>query len=113
MSAPQRRVLSSFTAGASAGMKTVAVLPTLAAAQATAWPWLPEECVTRPAARCRSVRRSVALVAPRSLNDPVRCSGSGLTTTVAPVRASNRALRSMGVRTIRPAMRSLAASTSS
>ena len=41
ISAPQRRVLATFTAGASSGMKTVAVMPSPAAAQARAWPWLP------------------------------------------------------------------------
>ena len=41
ISAPQRRVLATFTSGASSGMNTVAAMPREAAAQARAWPWLP------------------------------------------------------------------------
>ena len=41
ISAPHRRVLATFTSGASSGMNTVAAIPSDAAAQASAWPWLP------------------------------------------------------------------------
>jgi len=50
-SAPYARVPSTFTAGAVVGMTTMAGIENRAAAQATAWPWLPDEYVTTPRAR--------------------------------------------------------------
>ncbi len=100
-------------AGASAGMNTVAATSSAAAALATAWPWLPEECVTTPARRAAGSSWRSALVAPRSLKLPVRCNGSGLSRIVPPVSASSAGLRSIGVRTMCGAMRAWAAAMSS
>ena len=90
------------------GLKAV-----MLAAQAVAWPWLPEEWVTTPARRSGSVRRRMALVAPRSLKLPVRWRGSGLMRMVPPVASSSARWRSIGVRTMCGVMRARAAWTSS
>jgi len=45
-------VLRIFTRGASAGMTIVAGMPSIRAAAAIPWAWLPDEKATTPAARC-------------------------------------------------------------
>ncbi len=113
ISAPQRRVLSTLMRGASAGMNTVAWMPRAAAAQASAWPWLPEECVTTPATHCAGDSVRAALVAPRNLKLPVRCNVSGFSRTVPPVRSSSSGWRIIGVWTTCSPIRARAARTSS
>src|SRR5258707_7749172 len=98
-----------FTAGAFFGMTIHAGTPRHAAAQATAAPWLPLDCVTIPFATCFSVRERIAFEAPRILNEPVLCRFSHLKKSWALVIAFKEAEVRTGVRWIRGAMRACAA----
>src|SRR5216684_864760 len=98
-----------FSVGAVSVIKTHAVTPRHAAAQATAAPWLPLDCVTMPCAASSSVRERIALEAPRILNEPVFCRFSHLKKSCAPAMAFNEADVRTGVRWILGARRSCAA----
>jgi len=68
---PAVRTASFLNCGALLGMTTVQGIPSAAEAQASACPWLPEECVqTPPAGRPWAVSSSKALVTPRILKAP-------------------------------------------
>src|SRR6266436_5860383 len=89
-----------FTAGAFFGMTIQAGTPRHAAAQATAAPWLPLDCVTMPFATSSFVRERIAFEAPRILNEPVFCRFSHLKKSCAPVMAFREVEVSTGVRWI-------------
>src|SRR5579872_245787 len=76
-----------------------------AAAQATAAPWLPLDCVTMPWRTSSSVSEKIALDAPRILNEPVFCRFSHLKKTRAPMSLSSAEDVRIGVRWMRGAMR--------
>src|SRR5437879_1062806 len=98
-----------FTAGAFLGMTIQAGIARQAAAQATAAPWLPLDCVTIPRAACCSVSERMALDAPRILKEPVFCRFSHLKKSCAPVIAFKDEDVRTGVRWILGAMRVWAA----
>src|SRR5712692_6110165 len=98
-----------FTAGALFGMTIQAGTPRHAAAQATAAPWLPLDCVTIPFDASFSVRERIAFEAPRILNEPVSCRFSHLKKSCAPVIAFRDAEVRTGVRRILGEMRAWAA----
>src|SRR5215218_6296130 len=77
----------------------VACMLRIFAAAATPWAWLPEENATTPPPRPTCGIDDSLLKAPRNLNDPVRCSISGLRKTFAPTRSSSAADDNNGVRT--------------
>src|SRR3954447_12507688 len=85
-----------------------ACIPASRAARATAWAWLPLDTATTPSGSSGSAR--TALVAPRILNEPVRCSDSHFRYSSRPLAASRPGERSTGVRQTQPAMRARAAS---
>src|SRR6476469_5603463 len=87
----------------------VACMLRICAAAATPWAWLPEENATTPPRAACGIDDSL-LKAPRNLNDPVRCSISGLRKTVAPVRSSSAGDDIKGVRTEKGASTRAAAS---
>src|SRR5450755_4200474 len=94
-----------FTAGAFLGITIHDGTPRHAAAQATAAPWFPLDCVTIPRLASSALSEKMALVAPRILNEPVFCKFSHLKKIRAPVMASREAEVSTGVRCTRGAMR--------
>src|SRR3954451_11474936 len=77
----------------------VACMLRIFAAAATPWAWLPDENATTPPPRSACGIEDSLLKAPRNLNDPVRCSISGLRKTRAPVRWSSAGEDNSGVRT--------------
>ena len=107
-SAPHQRQLSILIEGASFGITITAGAPTMRAPAATAWPWLPDEKATKPLFRFSSGVDRILFNAPRILNEPVFCSGSAFTSTLAPASSSSIAEARSGVRTMRPARRSAA-----
>src|SRR3984957_792549 len=82
------------------------------AAAATPWAWLPDENATTPPARAPSGIDDSLLKAPRNLNDPVRCSVSGLRNTLVPTRSLSAGDDSSGVRTANAEIARAAASIS-
>src|SRR5713226_7063640 len=98
-----------FTTGALLGITIHDGTPRQTAAQATAAPWFPLDCVTIPFAACFSVRERIAFEAPRILNEPVFCRFSHLRKSCAPVMAFKEEDVRTGVRWIRGAMRACAA----
>ena len=86
MRAPWSRILSRFAGFTWALRNTSASMPRNFAAVATPRPWLPVEEVMTPAAAAAGLRLISLLVAPRSLNEPVRCNCSSLA-KAGPVRA--------------------------
>ncbi len=58
-SAPYPRVAFSLGIGAPSGMNTVALMPSICAASATPWAWLPAEAATTPAARSSGDSRDI------------------------------------------------------
>ena len=100
--APRARTAATLIGLDPSGMTTVQSRPRLRAASATAWPWLPELTVITPRASGElPSRESAALKAPRTLNEPVGWSISGLTAPPAAISSAGRA----GVRRTWPAMR--------
>ena len=79
-------------------MKNSARTPRRAAATATACAWLPALAAQTPAFSTASGRRSIAFVAPRTLNEPVRCRHSALSITSPPNRRESSPERRIGVR---------------
>src|SRR3979490_1607590 len=75
----------------------VACMFRICAAAATPWAWLPDENATTPPPRASCGIDDSLLNAPRNLNDPVRCSISGLRNTFAPTRSSSADDDSNGV----------------
>ncbi len=110
--APACSASSIERAGAVRGMTTVAFTSRAAAITARAIPWLPPLTATTPAARSASPSERSLAVAPRALNEPVRCSSSSFATTGTPSSAVRPGLGTVGVRTTCPAMRCAAASMS-
>src|SRR6266581_372229 len=98
--------------GASCGMKTVAWTPTSRAAHATAWPWLPALAATTPTARSAAESVASLFMAPRTLNEPVRCRFSALSRTSRPVSRESVAEPYTGVTRACSWIRSRAASMS-
>src|ERR1700710_1482748 len=84
----------------------------ICAAAATPCAWLPDENATTPPPRSACGIDDSLLKAPRNLNDPVRCSISGLRKTLAPTRSSSAGDDSSGVRTANGASTRAAASMS-
>src|SRR5205807_7585614 len=96
----------------SAGITMVARISRICAAAATPCAWLPDENATTPPPRAACGIDDSLLKAPRNLNDPVRCSISGLRKTLAPTRWSSAGDDSSGVRTANGASTRAAASMS-
>src|SRR5258707_8348929 len=69
----------------------------ICAAAATPCAWFPDENDTTPPPRASCGIDDSLLNAPRNLNDPVRCSISGLRNTFAPTRSSSAGDDSNGV----------------
>src|SRR5580692_5712832 len=90
----------------------VAGMLRILAAAATPWAWLPEENATTPPPRAPAGIDDSLLKAPRNLNDPVRCSTSGLRKTLAPTRSLRTGGDNSGVRTANAASTRAAASIS-
>src|SRR4029077_17371467 len=111
-SAPKALVRSRLASGASAGITMVARMLRICAAAATPWAWLPEENATTPPPRASGGIDDSLLKAPRNLNDPVRCSTSGLTKTFARRRSLSTGGDNNGVRTANGAIARAAASIS-
>src|SRR5262245_44855274 len=109
-SAPYARVFAILMAGASAGITITAGRARICAAAATPCAWLPDEKATTPPFASRGIWL-ILLKAPRNLNDPVRCSVSGLMNTRPPARALRSCDSSSGVSIAWPARRAAAAST--
>src|ERR1041384_845660 len=84
----------------------------ICAAAATPCAWLPDEKATTPPPRSVCGIDDSLLKARRTLNDPVRCSISGLRKARAPVRSSSAGDDSSGVRTANGASTSAAWSIS-
>ena len=76
---------------------------------ATAMAWLPPLTAATPRARSCGVKVSSLAAAPRTLNEPTRCSSSGLAVTGTPSDWESPGLGTVGVRMTCPAMRSAAA----
>ena len=100
-----------FTAEEFFGITIHAGTPRHAAAQATAAPWLPLDCVTMPWRTSSSVSEKIALEAPRILNEPVFCKFSHFKKTRAPTSLSSDDEVMIGARWMRGAMRACAAWT--
>src|SRR5580704_10840531 len=90
----------------------VACMLRICAAAATPWAWLPDENATTPPLRLASGIDDSLLKAPRNLNDPVRCSISGLRKTLVPTRSLSTGNDNSGVRTANGATTRAAASIS-
>src|ERR1700733_3914577 len=90
----------------------VACILRICAAAATPWAWLPDENPTPPPLRLSIGIDDSLLKAPRNLNDPVRCSISGLRKTGVPTRSLSTGGDSNGVRTANGASTRAAASIS-
>src|SRR3954469_6496368 len=86
MTAPRAAAPSTLEIGASRGMWTSHGTPRTRAANASACAWLPALPATTPSAACGPSAASL-LSAPRTLNEPVRCSASALTRTSPPARS--------------------------
>src|ERR1700732_145827 len=82
------------------------------AAAATPWAWVPEETATTPPPRALIGIDDNLLKAPRNLNEPVRCSTSGLRKTFVPTRSLRTGGDNSGVRTANGASTRAAASIS-
>src|SRR3954454_13708690 len=111
-SAPYPRVAFSLGIGAPSGMNTVDLMPSIWAASATPWAWLPALAATTPAAFSSADRRDIRKYAPRILNEPVRWRFSALIITGPPASAESHRDSSMGVYTETPRSSSLAISMS-
>src|SRR5471032_2376757 len=109
ISAPYSRVLASLIVGASDGMTITAGTPSACAAAATPCAWLPDDHATTPLRQPAASSWARALKAPRNLNEPVRCSGSALTSRRPPSRALTAGDSRSGVTTACPASRPAAA----
>jgi hypothetical protein len=97
--APAFSMAWSLASTAPSGTTTCAGIPRVAAAMASALPWLPDECVTTPRAASSSESDHTALQAPRNLKAPPRCRFSHLKKSCAPTISSSAALRNTGVNT--------------
>ena len=95
---PWPRAASTFAIGASDGTNTSHGTPRMRAAAARAWAWLPAEAATTPRAQPSSPSAASLAATPRTLNDPVRCRFSALSTTVPPARSENVRVDRIGVR---------------
>src|ERR1700694_232652 len=99
---------SRFTCAALDGITIHAGMPRKRAAQASAAPWLPEECVTTPRFASSAESESTALHAPRALNAATLCRFSHLKKSLEPAAPSSEPLESTGVRWMWGAMRACA-----
>src|SRR4051794_37279302 len=93
-------------------MNTVAFAPSIRAASATPWAWLPALAATTPRARSAPVSREIRVYAPRNLNEPVCCRFSHFSQTGPPTRSARARECSRGVRRTTPSSSAAAASTS-
>jgi hypothetical protein len=96
--APYDLQASILVIDAPTGTKISQATPRSRAAAAIAWAWLPALPAVTPA-RARSPSTASLLMAPRILNEPVRCRFSAFTTTRPPVAADSTGDESTGVRT--------------
>mmetsp|Transcript_31857 Transcript_31857/g.48469 ORF Transcript_31857/g.48469 Transcript_31857/m.48469 type:complete len:143 (+) Transcript_31857:518-946(+) len=96
--APNPRIRSSLTGGASWGETMQHGIPTDVAAAAKAIPKFPELKATTPLAESCGGNRKIRCRAPRYLNDPVVCKHSALTKTLVPNSLLRRGDSSNGVR---------------
>src|SRR5581483_12031492 len=102
---------SRLAAGASDGTNTVQGTPKACAAAARPAPWLPALEATTPWARAAGPSCATTFIAPRTLNEPVRCSHSHLSHTSPPRKSERPGDRTSGVRATCGAMRSAARRT--
>ena len=106
--APYERTDSIFESDAPAGTKISQGTPKWRAANAMACAWLPALPATTP--DCAASPSEVSLfIAPRILNEPVRCKFSAFKTTLPPKRSDKVSDSVMGVRFTTPAPASRAA----
>src|ERR671916_625320 len=96
--APWPRAASTLAIGASVGTNTSQAAPRIRAAAASACAWLPAEAVTTPLAHPCSPSAASLAATPRTLNEPVRCRFSALSTTSPPATSENVREDSTGVR---------------
>ena len=75
---PKRSTAAILVSGAVSGTTTVHETPSLRADQATPCAMLPALAVQTPASSASGPAASMALLAPRSLNEPIGCSNSSL-----------------------------------
>src|SRR6185295_7331024 len=109
--APRPCTAAFLTSAEFSGITTHAGIPRRAAAQATAAPWLPDECVITPRRASASSSENTALHAPRALNAPTFCRFSHLKNSFDSAAASSDRLVSIGVRCTCGRMRACAART--
>ena len=107
-SAPYSSLARALVGEALAGMTTVAEIPARAAAQATAWAWLPAETVATPRPRAILSNSRIRFRAPRTLNEPVLWRFSHLRKTGRPPRSDSARLEATGVRCKEPEIRARA-----
>ena len=110
--APYERTDSIFDSDAPDGTKISQGMPRLRAANAMAWAWLPALPATTPDVAA-SPRVATLFIAPRILNDPVRCRFSAFSTTVPPHMSDSAADSVTGVCFTTPVPAARAARTDS
>src|SRR6266581_6325574 len=108
--APNLLIASSFVSGALSGTITVQGILFWRACQARAWAMFPALQVYTPRFLAFGPARATALLAPRTLKEPVGCKFSSFRKISAD--ASSMFKRTSGVRTTFPLIRSLASSIS-
>src|SRR2546425_11692080 len=108
--APNLLIASSFVSGALSGTITVQGIWFLRACQASAWAMFPALQVYIPRFFASGPARAIALLAPRTLKEPVGCKFSSLRKISA--GASSTFKRTRGVRRTAPLIRSRASSIS-
>ena len=73
IAAPSLVIAASLASGAVSGTMTPHSMPRARAHHATPWAMFPALAVKTPRASCSLVACAMALVAPRSLNEPIGC----------------------------------------
>src|SRR6059036_3709848 len=101
--APNLRIASSFVSGALSGTITVHGILSWWACQASAWAIFPALQVYTPRFFASGPARAIALLAPRTLKEPVGCKFSSFRKISA--GASSTFRRTRGVRTTKPSIR--------
>src|SRR5256712_154924 len=106
--APNRLIASSFVSGALSGTITVHGILFFRASQASAWAMFPALQVYTPRFLASGPARAIALLAPRTLKEPVGCKFSNFRKISA--GASSTFKRTRGDRRTAPLIRSRASS---
>ena len=96
-SAPSARVFSTLIFGVVTGTTRTALTPSIRAAYASPWAWLPDDVAMIPLAMASRGSDRALFSAPRILKAPVICSVSGLRYTSHPRVVSIFSARSNGV----------------